>query len=472
MEPAAALSRKKKIRAGHRATVTRTLGEIATALSGEAPDLDRIARLKLTLNEKLETLNKLDSEIIELTAEEGLESEIQQSDENKEKIYEALTRVNKVLDAAASPKPVAAPAAAAAVPGDHGGAKVKLPKITLPHFNGNVMKWSTFWDSYESAVHKNKDLSDVDKFNYLRSLLERSAYDAIAGLTLSAANYKEAIEILEKRFGNKQMIIAKHMETLLNVEAVTSDNNLKELRHLYDTIESHIRSLKSLGVESASYGAMLSSVLLLKLPPDLRLIVSRDVSSDTDLSMENLMKLFERELIARERASNPSTSHSQGRRSHDKGRHSALLSGARETGASVGFSCCYCQQQHSAKDCATVTSISARKQILRNSGRCFNCLRKGHVGRLCRSMSRCQKCKGRHHTSICEAQTRREAQSGEVPSLAQAGETANTPRLNPSAAPYAPTTTTNNPLLRSTEVSTPTNSSRHCAESPETSEPR
>ena len=132
MEPAAALSRKKKIRAGHRATVTRTLGEIATALSGEAPDRDRIARLKLTLNEKLETLNKLDSEIIELTAEEGLESEIQQSDENKEKIYEALTRVNKVLDAAASPKPVAAPAAAAAVPGDHGGAKVKLPKINYP----------------------------------------------------------------------------------------------------------------------------------------------------------------------------------------------------------------------------------------------------------------------------------------------------------------------------------------------------
>ena len=96
------------------------------------------------------------------------------------------------------------------------------------------MKWSTFWDSYESTVHKNKDLSDVDKLNYLRLLLEHSAYDAIAGLTLSAANYKEAIEILEKRFGNKQMIIAKHMETLLNTEAVASDNNLKELRHLYD----------------------------------------------------------------------------------------------------------------------------------------------------------------------------------------------------------------------------------------------
>ena len=92
MEPAAALSHKKKIRAGHRATVTRTLGDIATTLSSDAPDRDRIARLKLTLNEKLETLNKLDSEIIELAAEEDLENEIQQSDECKDKIYEVLTR--------------------------------------------------------------------------------------------------------------------------------------------------------------------------------------------------------------------------------------------------------------------------------------------------------------------------------------------------------------------------------------------
>ena len=32
--------------------------------------IDRLALLKLTLNEKLDTLNRLDSEIIELTADE------------------------------------------------------------------------------------------------------------------------------------------------------------------------------------------------------------------------------------------------------------------------------------------------------------------------------------------------------------------------------------------------------------------
>ena len=82
-----ALPRKKRIRAGHHSSATRILGQITTALEGTPPDQDRLALLKLTLNAKLETLNRLDSEIIELTAEADLDDEIQQSDDYKERIY-------------------------------------------------------------------------------------------------------------------------------------------------------------------------------------------------------------------------------------------------------------------------------------------------------------------------------------------------------------------------------------------------
>lgn len=70
-------------------------------------------------------------------------------------------------------------------------ARVKLPKISLPHFCGNPMRLSAFWDSFNSAIHTNNRLSEIDKFTYLRSLLEGAAYDAISGLALSAANYEE-----------------------------------------------------------------------------------------------------------------------------------------------------------------------------------------------------------------------------------------------------------------------------------------
>ena len=200
------LARRRRIRAGHRASATRILGQIASTLAETPHNADRLSLLKLTLSEKLETLKGLDAEIIETTPEEGLDDEIGQSDEFKERLYDALTRINKTISPA--PTTAASPTEPRSTePTADRTAKVKLPKLSLPHFNGDLTKWATFWDSYESAIHNSRQLTDVEKFNYLRSLLERSAHDAIAGLTLSSANYQEVIDILHKRFGNKQQII-------------------------------------------------------------------------------------------------------------------------------------------------------------------------------------------------------------------------------------------------------------------------
>ena len=105
--------------------------------------------------------------------------------------------------------------------------KAKLPKINLRKFNGNLTSWSTFWDLFESSIHLNHELSAIDKFNYLNSLLEHSAAEAIAGLSLTYSNYDEAIAVLKKRFGNKQQLIAKHMDVLLHIEPV---NHLRTLK--------------------------------------------------------------------------------------------------------------------------------------------------------------------------------------------------------------------------------------------------
>ena len=86
-------------------------------------------------------------------------------------------------------------------------------------------------------------------------------------LTLSSANYIEVIEMLKKRFGNQQMIVSKHIEILLNLNAVSGEHDLRGLRHFYNEVGANVRSLKALGVKRDSYGSMLKSVLLTKLPP-------------------------------------------------------------------------------------------------------------------------------------------------------------------------------------------------------------
>ena len=84
------LPRKKKIRAGHRASATRLFSQIDTALTAPATDSDKLSQLKLSLHKKLETLKLLDSEIVQLSPEEGLEDEIEQADGYKENVYRAL----------------------------------------------------------------------------------------------------------------------------------------------------------------------------------------------------------------------------------------------------------------------------------------------------------------------------------------------------------------------------------------------
>ena len=74
----------------------------------------------------------------------------------------------------------------------------------------------------------------MDKFSSLQSLLESSAADTISGLTLTSANYQEAIDMLKRRFGNDQLIVGKHMDALLALPTVTSHQDIKSLRRLYD----------------------------------------------------------------------------------------------------------------------------------------------------------------------------------------------------------------------------------------------
>ena len=112
-------------------------------------------------------------------------------------------------------------------------------------------------------------------------------------------------------------------------------------------------------------------------------------------------------------------------RNQDKPRPTAttLLSGAQPPTfgpqpPTSGLACCYCQLPHSSTDCTSVPSVNRQKQILRTSGRCFNCLRKGHLGRNCRSPRKCLKCDGRHHSSICEGRSPKQTPLTSEPSSA------------------------------------------------------
>ena len=62
--------------------------------------------------------------------------------------------------------------------------EVKLPKLDVPQFSGNILHWTRFWEQFCISVHERPSLSNAEKFVYLQQALKGgSARNLIDGLS-------------------------------------------------------------------------------------------------------------------------------------------------------------------------------------------------------------------------------------------------------------------------------------------------
>ena len=191
------LKKKRKIRGGHKGYVTTTLEKVQTLLHDfESSSANQLKTYRISLTEKLNILGALDDEILALIKEDQIEDEISPTGTFRESIHQMIVRIDESLhplevNSGLTDKSISH-FHSSSLSESSGAGKAKLPKITLKKFYGDPISFTPFWDSFMSAVDDNSSLSDVDKFNYLRNLLEGSAGGAIRGLPLTAENYAAA----------------------------------------------------------------------------------------------------------------------------------------------------------------------------------------------------------------------------------------------------------------------------------------
>ena len=137
------------------------------------------------------------------------------------------------------------------------------------------------YDSFVAAIDSCKDLKYIDKVNYLYSYFAGEAFRTIQDIKLTDKNYPQALEVLHRRYSNKQRIISAHMNELLNMKKVERDRDLQGLRRLYEDIESHVRSSRSLDLDDDNYGSLLTPIIMERLPHQFKLTISRQVVDDT-----------------------------------------------------------------------------------------------------------------------------------------------------------------------------------------------
>ena len=420
------LKKTIQIRNGHRLHVKKTISLIHELTSTEEEkSIARLQAWKVELVKQQQRIETLDAEIEDLIIDDpSIEQEILNKYKFSALIQETVCFVNSFLSkssASASPEIITS-AASATVQKQAAcsSTKVKLPKFSLPSFAGDATQWISFWDSFASAIHDNNDLNNIDKFQYLRSCLQGSAAETVAGLQLTSANCKEAVKLLQARFANKQIIISKHIDTLIELNQISKSEDSGALRLLYDRVEAIVRSLQGIGVQADTYGTFLTPIIIGKLPSDLRLILSRHLGEQWNL--DSLLKEFGVELQLRQKCvlgvwqeEQSATFRKSSRNQHftassliaeveKESQHSAGACVSVITGVKASTWCTFCSGGHSSGKCVVVTDPVARNKILRQKGKCFLCLKGSHVSRNCprQRQIQCYRCGSEKHClAIC-----------------------------------------------------------------------
>ena len=281
---------------------------------------------------------------------------------------------------------------------------VKLPKLEVPTFSGDVTHWKSFWEQFCVSVHDRPSLTDPEKLVYLQhALKDGTAKHVIEGLSRSGEYYQEAIDCLKLRYDRPRLVHRTHVQKILEAPPLKEGTG-KELRRLHDTMQQHLRALKTLKHEPSS--SFITSVLELKL--DANTMFEWQKHSQTSVEVPHYRELLEF-LNLRAQASETHMSEHK-RPSRSEPHHfrrvtnlSKLIASLTASATENTGSCVLCKNnKHPLYVCPKFKSQPHDRMvsILKENNLCLNCLRPGHFVRQCRSSHRCRKCQRPHHTLL------------------------------------------------------------------------
>jgi len=403
-----------------RSTITKICNTVNEVLEQEVPDKLKSKMLQARLENSRKQLTQLNEDMKEALiqdegAKEDLLEETKVVDEYEHQIELAFVMLSNALRS--SSRPVSPTLSEHGTASSAGGSKktYKLPKIQIKKFDGDILQWIGWWAQFEK-IHEDEDLHPSDKFQYLaQSIVPNSKAKALIDrYPQSGENYPMAIETLKQRFGNPKILRKVYIRELQNLVISNVQKRVK-LSDMYDTLDAHLRALKSLGActdpSEFLYPMVESSLLEETLIAWQRSSFYQTGSSEDNKSeLESLMKFLSLEMEAEQQRVLAKTGYQEKSSSLSKSKHPTRKDRSRQedipTAASLfssEVSCIFCGNKHQSHDCLKARSLpmSERVAAVRGSHCCYTCLKKGHRANQCKSLVQCFICKKKHHTLMC-----------------------------------------------------------------------
>lgn len=395
-----------------RASFTRMYNNLIAVLNEAKPVTEKIECTLASLERIALNLSKLDDEICKILLQDETnfqkyEEEHAHIEEYCEKLDVARVRVKAYFQKFTTCQTE-----------NSEKTNLKLPKIELVKFGGEVREWLNFWSQFK-RIHDNRQLDDVDKFQYLIQcmVVGSRAREVVDSYPPTAENYIKCIESLKIRFGREELLVEFYVRELLGlvVKNVTNSRSKINLIQLYDKLESHLRSLESIGMTSDKYAAMLFPLVESCIPEDILRVWLRNPSinkEDDSYSgkLSQLLLFLRAEVEGEERISLAKAGFKQNETSFKNRKlketefstptANDLFSKVTEN---IKQTCIFCKNLHESKDCFKGQSLSyeEKQEILRKNKGCFSCLKVGHRSKFCKSNVRCLICGKKHWAIMC-----------------------------------------------------------------------
>ncbi|XP_037515038.1 uncharacterized protein LOC119391430 [Rhipicephalus sanguineus] len=240
------MERLKSKRTSRRSLNTRIINEARALLGDATATIDQLNAIYGRLKANNDELNQINQELESHIADEEFEQEyntVVEYEDNATSVMSELLSKRDRMVATMSSTPELQTSSVASTARASG---TKLPKLTIAPFAGDLCRWNDFWEQFDQMIHRNGSLTATDKFNYLRFFLRGDAASAIVGLPTTEACYKDAIDILKRRFGDKTRLEQEYFSRLRTLPSVRSSDPTA-LRKLYDQVVINIRGLETLG---------------------------------------------------------------------------------------------------------------------------------------------------------------------------------------------------------------------------------
>ena len=266
----------------------------------------------------------------------------------------------------------------------------KLPKLNITRFQGTHLDWLRFWSQFETEIDK-AGLTQVAKFSYLKELLNPKVRASVDGLPYNTEGYERAKSILKTKYGKPSEVSNAHMQGIITLPTIQGSQPVK-IHEFYGRLVTNVQALETMGKIKDINGYV--RVTLDKLPgirADLVRLDDEWQEWGFPQVLEALRKWCDR---------NPLPSSEQPiLKVRDK-----LYNSRQEEWKPRP--CVYCESSgHKSVDCDKIVGVAQRKKHLSEKRLCFNCTGTKHRAAECRIVRSCQKCSGRHHTSICDRES-------------------------------------------------------------------